>query len=253
MKNENTYDYDDVNVVIDSKYASFDQDVQDPDLSFALGHLKGSIPIILYYESSDGDRNMEKACADNGILTAGGYLSNIPLPTESGSEAVGGFRLFEAFSPVNLGNRKAMEQMRQDGNKLLVGVSASPEHARAVANELRLADAVLIGPTQGQTTRRLESVGITVPRVTMIEDLSWTLDVPVVATASSPSDVCKALVAGADAALIHFGGPYEPNDDLGFAVKSVVDSLRETLSDLCLACGAKDVKQLAMRCRLSPK
>lgn len=250
------YDFDDVRVVVDSKYVSYDQEVTEPDLSFKVGGLVGSLPIILYYEADEGSSVMEKACAENGIITAGAMGSKIQLPLNSIEKTVYGdevgFKLFEAFAPLSKANVQAMNEMKEAGNSLIVGCSVSTEHARAVANELKLAAAVLIGPTQAQTTKRLESTGITVPRVSMIEELAWSgIDVPVIATASSPSDVCKAFVAGADAVLVHFGAP-EDGDNLDFAVKAIADSLRETLSELCLACGAKDVKTLSTRCKLVP-
>ena len=257
MNDEKDYDYDAVRVVINKNYISYDQGEVEPDLSFKVGKLKGSLPIILYYEADEGCSEMEKACAANGIVTAGAPGSKIPLPMDGVKKfAYGGedpgLKLFEAFAPLSLENRKLMGALKLAGNSLLVGCSASTGHARAVANELKLADAILIGPTQALTTKRLESVGITVARVSMVEELSFSgIDVPVIATASSPSDVCKALVAGADAALIHFGSP-EVGDNLDFAVKAVADSLRETLTELCHACGAPDVRSLATRCKLTP-
>ncbi len=248
------YDYENVRVVIDNKWISLDQAALEPDLSFKLCDLTASLPVILYYEHAEGHPGMEKACAENGIITAGAPGSKIALPMETYVDDLQtkGVKLFEAFSPISLANRKAMEEMKQAGHSLVVGCSASTVHAQAVANQLRLADAVLIGPTQGQTTRRLEAVGITVPRVSMIQELAFSgLDVPIIATASSPSDVCKALVAGADAVLIHFGSP-EEGDNLDFAVKAVADSLRENLIELCLACGAKNIMSLAIRCKLTP-
>lgn len=251
------YDYDAVRVVVDNKYVSFDNEEVEPDLSFKLGKLVGKLPIVLYYEADEGGhRGMEKACADNGIITAGAVGTDIPLPIDKIQELTFapqpvGFRLFESFAPTSLENRKAMGQMILDGNALVVGCSVSAEHARAVANELKLASAILVGPTQAQTTKRLEATGVSVPRVSLIEEISYSVDVPVIATASSPADVCKALVAGADAVLIHFGYP-EENDNLDFAVKAVADSLRETLTELCQACGAKDIRALSTRCKLTP-
>jgi len=251
------YDYDTVRLVVDGKFLSYDQEVTEPDLSFKIDKLVGKLPLIFYYEAEEGSSEMEKACAEHGIITAGAMGTKIPLPMSPieksvyGPEEIG-LKLFESFSPLSLENRQAMGQMRLDGHKLVVGCSTSVEHARAVANELKLASAVLIGPTQAQTAKRLESVGMTIPRISMIEELAWSgIDVPIIATASSPADVCKALVAGADAALIHFGSP-EAGDQLDFAVKAVADSLRETLTELCLACGAKDIKSLATRCKLTP-
>lgn len=250
------YDYENVRVVVDDKYVSYTQS-DAPDLSFTLGDLRAELPIVLYFESSEGDSAMEKACAQNGILTAGAMGSKIPLPLNEiqkltyGDEV--GFKLFEAFAPLSAANQQAMKDMNAAGNKLVVGCSVSPQHAKAVANELKLASAILVGPTQVQTTHRLESVGLTVPRVTLIEEIVWGgIDVPVIATASSPADVCKALIAGADAALIHFGGPFEPGDNLDFAVKAVADSLRETLTELCLVSGAKSIKELSSHCKLTP-
>jgi hypothetical protein len=251
------YDYEDVRVVVDSKYVTYTES-DTPDLSFTLGAMQVALPIVLYYDSPEGNSAMEKACADNGILTAGPMGSKIALPLNEiekltyGDEV--GFKLFEAFAPLSLANQQAMKDMIAAGNKLVVGCSVSPEHAKAAANELKLASAVLVGPTQVQTTHRLESIGLAVPRVTLIEEVVWGgIDVPVIATASSPADVCKALIAGADAVLIHFGGPFEPGDNLDFAVKAVADSLRETLTELCLVSGAKKVRELATRCKLTPQ
>lgn len=251
------YDYDDVRVIIDGKWLALEQEAVEPDLSFKLGDLQAALPIVLYYDHEEGHLGMEKACAENGIITAGAMGSKIALPMSEiekathGSEDKG-FKLFEAFSPLSEANRKAMGQMKLAGHSLVVGCSASVEHARAVSNLLKLASAVLIGPTQSQTTRRLEAIGISVPRVSMIEEIAFSgMDVPVIATASAPADVCKALIAGADAVLIHFGSP-EEGDNLDFAVKAVADSLRETLTELCLACGAKDIRSLASRCKLTP-
>lgn len=253
------YDYDGTRVYVDSRYATYEGS-DAPDLSFKLGDLTASLPIILYYDSPEGDSNMERACAANGILTAGAMGSKISLPLNPVEQTVygdePGYRLFEAFNPVSPENQQAMKDMIAAGNKLVVGCSVSSMHARAVANELKLAAAVLVGPTQAQTTGRFEATGMTVPRVTLIEQIAFGsgLDVPLVATASSPADVCKALVAGADAVLIHFGGPFEEKDaqSLDFAVKAVADSLRDTLTELCYACGAKTIRELATRCKLSP-
>lgn len=259
MIDKKGYDYDDVTVVVDGRYASYGEDGDvEPDLSFKLGNLTASIPVVLYYDSPEGDSSMEKACEENGIITAGAMGSKIALPMNSIQKSVygpedQGFKLFEAFAPLSLENRKALGEMRLAGHSPVVGVSVTAEHARAVVNELRLAAAVLVGPTQAQTTRRLEATGITVPRVSLLEEICMTVDAPVIATASSPADVCKALVAGADAVLIHFGGPFELGDDLAFAVKSVADSLRENLAELCRACGAKNVRALSTRCKLTPR
>ena len=251
------YDYENVRVVVDDKYVTYAPSAE-PDLSFTLGDLRAEIPIVLYYDSPEGNLEMEKVCAANGILTAGPIGSKISLPPNEiekityGDEV--GFKLFEAFAPLSAANQQAMKDMNAAGNKLVVGCSVSPQHAKAVANELKLAAAVLIGPTQVQTTHRLESIGLSVPRVTLIEEVvRGGIDVPVIATASSPADVCKALVAGADAALIHFGGPFEPGDNLDFAVKAVADSLRETLTELCTVCGATNVTGLSTRCYLTPR
>ncbi len=258
MIDKKSYDYEAVNVIVDNRYVTYDADPPEPDLSFTLGDLRAEIPVILYYDAPEGDSGMEKACADNGIITAGAMGSKIALPMGSIEKSVygpedKGHKLFEAFAPLSAENRKAMGQMRLDGHTLVVGVSVSAEVARAVSNELKLASAIVVGPTQAQTTRRLESTGITVGRVSLIEEIAYTVDVPVIATASSPADVCKALVAGADAVLIHFGGPFERTDDLAFAVKAVADSIRENLRELCLASGAKDVKGLSTRCKLTPR
>lgn len=252
------YDYDDVRVQVNDDYVSYEHP-EAPDLSFQMGDLKSELPIVLYYDASEGDSRMERICEKFGVLTAGASGSKIQLPQGGLEEIVNGkeppgFRLFEAFAPLSGPNQEALKKLREEGNKILATVVVSSEHARALANELRLVDAILVGQTSPQVAHRLESTGMSVPRVSLIREVEGTVDVPVIATASSPADICKALVAGADAALIHFGGPFDDaNDsDLEFSVKAIVDAIRENLVELCLASGAKNVRELSTRCKLTP-
>jgi hypothetical protein len=227
------------------------------DLSFKLDELASTLPIILYYEGRESNSAMEKACADNGILTAGAMGSKIALPLSSIERATfgekEGHKLFEAFNPLTTENRAVAKELLERGNKLTYSVCVSARQARALANELRLATGILVGPTSARTVNRLESTGIVVSRVSLLEEISRAVDVPVIATATSPTDVVKALIAGADAALINFGGPFEAGDNLEFAVKAVAAAIRENLTDLCHISGAKTVKHLSTRCSLVPR
>lgn len=259
MMDDKGYDYEEARVVVKSNYVTYDDAEGELDLSFTLGSLKASLPIVLYYDAPEGDRRLEKLCAEVGVLTAGASGSKIQLPQGSLEKIVNGedppgFRLFEAFAPLSAANQQAIKELRDGGCGIVATVTVTPEHARALANELRLADAILVGQTQAQTAHRLESTGIKVPRVSLVEDISRSVDVPVIATAASPADICKALVAGADAVLIHFGGPLDDTNDrdLEFAVKAIVDAIRENLTELCNACGARTVRQLSTRCYLVP-
>jgi len=249
MNDKKVYDYDDVRVFIDDKYVSYEQEVIDPDLSFTFGSLSSKLPLIVYYEDPDSISNMEEVCRKHGIITAGAPGSRIPLALKGDSL---GCELYERFDPLRAVSVSEMRDLSKDGVKLLVGCSLSARHAIALTNELQLATAVLVGPTQVETTKRIESIGLTVPRVSLIEQISRATDVPLVATASSSVDVCKAFVAGADAALIHFGGPFEQGDDLDFLVKTVTDAMRDNLVELCRSSGAKTVRDLAIRCKLIP-
>lgn len=260
MKTSKAYDYEEVCLVVDSNYVTYEQPEGPLDLSFTLGELKAELPIVLYYDAPEGDRRMEQICESLGVLTAGASGTKIQLPQGSLEKVVDGedppgFRLFEAFSPLSTVNTAALKELRAAGNKIVATISVSAEHGRALVNELRFAEAVLIGQTQPLTAHRLESTGITVSRVTLIEEASRTIDAPIIATAASPADICKALVAGADAVLLHFGGPFDDTTDrdLEFAVKSIVDAIRENLTELCVACGATNVTGLSTRCYLTPR
>lgn len=256
MDKDDCLDYDDVNVLLEKRYVSDRQKEFVPDLSFAFGELRAELPLVFYYQSSEPCEKMEKVCEANGVLTAGAVGSKIPLPFgEARSESDKTLKnvLFESFMPLSDENIGIMKQMKQNGTSIVAGCSVSCEHGIRLVNEHILADAILIGPTQSATTKRLEATGMTLSRVSMAQKLSFAIDKPVIATASSPADVCKALVAGASAALIHFGGPFQHEDDLDFVVKAACDSLRETLTDMCLTSGAKNVYDLGVRYTLVPK
>ncbi len=248
------YDYQNVKVFIDDKYVSYEQEVTDPDLSFTFGTLRSELPLILYYEDDgNGSSRMEAVCRKHGIITAGAPCSQIPLPRDLIEEnGTPGYRMFERFDTLRGESVADMRALTDASHALVVGCSVSARHALAVANELQLATAILIGPTQAATTKRIEAIGLTVPRVSLIEQVSHGTDVPVIGTASAPDDVVKALVAGADAALVHFGGPFDASDDLDHVVEAVVDAMRENLTELCRSSGAKKVSDLAIRCYLAP-
>lgn len=250
MINGKGFDYDDVRVELNEAYVSFEQEEFNPDLSFRLAPLTSSLPLILHYEDLAGSTNMEAVCAELGVLTAGASRSKVPLAT---GEDASGWRLFERFDPLRLAHLEEAKALKGRAAHLVVGCSLSARHAAAMANELRLADAVLIGPTQAATSKLHDELGLGVPRVTLVEAASRVSDVSVIATAASSSDVCKALVAGADAALIHLGDLSTFNGDLAFFVEAVVNAVRVNLTELCLSSGSKSVKELAIRCRLVPR
>jgi len=257
-RENNKYDYEDVKVFIDEKYVSYEQEVVEPDLSFTLGTLRSELPLIIYYEDPEGTSvKLEEICRKYGVMTAGAPASQIPLAIagENARDAklTPGYMLFERFDTLRTDSVQEMRALTDEAQALVIGCSLSSRHALAVANELLLATAVLVGPTQPESTKRLESAGLTVPRVTLVENISRSTDVTVIATAGSSADVCKALVAGASAALIHFGGPFDHSDDLDFVVKSVTDAMRENLTELCKSSGAKTARDLSLRCKLIAK
>lgn len=249
------YDYNDVKIVIDERYIAYDQEAVDPDLSFELGTLRSKLPLILYYEDPEGAFvKLEEICQKYGVMTAGAPASQIPLSfngvKKRGAKLKPGYMLFERFDTMRTDSVEEMRALKNASQNLLVGCSLSSRHALAVANELQLAAGVLVGPTQAESTKRLESIGLSVPRITLVENISHSTDLPVVVTAGSSSDVCKALVAGAWAALIHLGGPFEKDDDLDFYVKSIFNSMSESITELCKSSGAKTARDLFLRCKL---
>ena len=247
MINKKVYDYDDVKIAIEERYVSYEQEVFEPDLSFTLGTLRSELPIILCYNDPEGTSNLDEICKGYGIISAGAPMSNIPFPFEGDDY---GYKLFERFDPLRAESVTEMKKMIDGGDTLVIGCSTSARHAIALASELQLMAAVLIGPTLPETTKRIDAIGLAVPRISLIEEISRKIDVPIIATGSNSTDICKALVAGADAVLIHFGGPFEQNEDLDFVLKSIVGAIRENLIELCRSSGAKTVRDLTLRCKL---
>ena len=247
LETQRMLDYDDVRVTLHDDYVSYTQEVTDPDLTFKWGTLTSSLPLIVYYDDPDGSSKMEEVCAAHGLLTAGAKGSMVPLASDTCS---GAYALHEDFDPLRAEN---LARLKGSDKRLLVNCSLSSRHAIALASELKVASAVLFGPTQGDVTLRYESIGMAVPRISLIQKVVGKVDVPVVATAGSVTDVVKALVAGADATLIHFGGPFKEDEDLDFFVRSVADIMRANLTELCRSAGAKRACDLWYRCKLVPK
>lgn len=264
MSIDRMHDYDQVRIVLnDGVVDPLSDEVIEPDLSFSLGLLKAKLPIVFFYASDKRDERTEKVCEEAGVLTCGAVGSKIPLmlPSKVESFATGKTNepsaltyLYEVLDPTTAEAKYQIELITKCARNVVVGCSVSERHGRVLANELRLASALsalLVGPTQPNTFKDIDTLGMATPRVSLVRELSQVTDVPILVTAGSASETCKAFVAGADAVVINIGGPFGPDEDVKFVVDAVVGSLHENIERLCKLAGAKTPRDLAFRCRLA--
>lgn len=256
MKEYDTLDYDDVRVVIRETTADPHMDyVHEPDLSFEFGELKASLPVIFYYETRDeSDTRVELAAAEVGALTAGAMCSKIPYLADrtSATQSDVAHYINETIESISPENVELLKFTKETGKRALVSCATGYHAGAAMLNDLKLASGFLIGLTQSVTIKGIDTLGMSVPRITMLQQFFAKSDVPLVATAASASDVCKALVAGADAVLVNIGGPFEAQDDVMFLVRAVASSLKENIERLCRLSGCQNYKDLAFKNRLLP-
>jgi len=256
------HDYDQVRIILNEGVIDpLSDEVTDPDLSFTFGTLKAKLPVMFFYSSDELDERTERACEEAGVLTCGAVGSKIPLmlPSKVESFAKGddgeptaSAYLYEVLDPTTSEAKAQVELITKCARSVVVGCSVSSRHGRAMANELRLASALLVGPTQASTFKDIDTLGMATPRVSLVQDLVQGTNTPVFVTAGSASDTCKALVAGADAVVINIGGPFGPDEDVKFVVDAVAKSLHENIERLCKLAGAKTPRDLMFRCRLTP-
>ena len=262
MSNSLMYDYEQVRVVLNDEVVDpLSDEVTVPDLSFVFGPLKAQIPVIFFYNSDVRDERTERVCEEAGVLTCGAVGSKIPLMLPSNVESFAvepsdslfaSTYLYEVLDPSTTEAKSQIDLITKCARSVVVGCSVSERHGRALANEFRLASALLVGPTQASTFKDIDTMGMASPRVSLTQNLARDTNVPVFVTAGSASDTCKALVAGADAVVINIGGPFEPDEDVKFVVDAVVQSLHDNIERLCKLSGAKTPRDLMFRCRLIP-
>jgi hypothetical protein len=262
MSNSLMHDYEQVRIILnESVVDSLSDEVVDPDLSFTFGSLKARIPVIFFYTSEELDERTERVCEEAGVLTCGAVGSKIPLMLPSkvdafasgeSAEPFASTYLYEVLDPGTTQAKAQVELIAKCARSVVVGCSVAARHGKALANELRFASALLVGPTQPSTFKDIDTLGMATPRVSLTQELSRSTNVPVFATAGSAADTCKALVAGADAVVINIGGPFGPDEDVEFVVNAVSKSLHENIERLCKLAGAKTPRDLMFRCRLTP-
>lgn len=261
MSNPLMHDYDQVRVLLNEAVIDpLSDQTNEPDLSFSFDTLRSELPVLFFYSSDVPDERTEKACEAAGVLTCGAVGSKIPLMLPSkvenfargNDEPFASTYLYEVLDPTTLEAKSHLELIAKCARSVIVGCSVSARHGRAVANELRTASALLVGPTQTVTFKDIDTLGMATPRVSMVQELARATDVPIFVTAGSAAETCKALVAGADAVVINIGGPFGPEEDVKFVVDAVAQSLRENIERLCKLAGAKQPKDLQFRCRLTP-
>lgn len=267
MSNNLMHDYEQVRIILnESVIDPLAEEVTEPDLSFSFGSLRARIPVMFFYSSDELDERTEIVCEEAGVLTCGAVGSKIPLLTPALLETLArrrrearpapfdklGCYLHEAVDPTTREELANLRDLTDVDQTVIVGCSVSARHGRALVNELRLASALLVGPTQASTFKDIDTVGMATPRVSLVQDLVQSTNTPVFVTAGSASDTCKALVAGADAVVINIGGPFAPDEDVEFVVNTVARSLHENIERLCRLSGAKTPRDLMFRCRLTP-
>lgn len=261
MSNNLMHDYEQVRIILNESVVDpLADEVTEPDLSFCFGMLTAKLPVVFFYASDEVDERTERACEKAGVLTCGAVGSKIPLMLPSNVE---GFAkgddqpwastyLYEVLDPTTTEAKSQIELISKCGRGVIAGCSVSARHGRALTNELRIAHALLVGPTQPSTFKDIDTLGMATPRVSLVQDLVQSTNMPVFVTAGSASDTCKALVAGADAVVINIGGPFAPEEDVKFIVDAVAKSLHENIERLCKLSGAKTPRDLMFRCRLTP-
>lgn len=241
-------DYDDVKVVLKEKTVDpLKENVFPIDLSLKLGTLESSLPVIFYYSDKEGkiDQRVEDACKRAGVLTAGAAGSLIPYLSKTSSHV-----LFESMNPADKLSVSSMKELKADNKFVLATCSIFVCQGVAVTNAHKCADALLVGATLPSTFKTIDSLGMFTPRISMTKKLANLTDSPVITTAGSAADTCKAFVAGADAVLINIGGPFEEGDDVEFVVSAIASSLKENLETLCSLAGVNSHKELSRVCEL---
>lgn len=262
MSNSLMHDYEQVRIILNEGVVDpLADEVTTPDLSFSFGTLTAKLPVVFFYSSDERDTRTESACEEAGVLTCGAVGSKIPLmlPSKVESFAAGLYDspfastyLYEVLDPTTTEAKTQIELITKSARNVVVGCSVSARHGRALVNELRIASALLVGPTQASTFKDIDTLGMATPRVSLVQDLVQGTNTPVFVTAGSASDTCKALVAGADAVVINIGGPFAPDEDVKFVIDTVAKSLHENIERLCKLSGAKTPRDLMFRCRLTP-
>jgi hypothetical protein len=261
MSNNLMHDYEQVRIILNERVVDpLGDEVITPDLSFSFGILTAKLPVIFFYTSDKVDKRTERACEEAGVLTCGAVGSKIPLmlPSKVESFAKGDDQpwasayLYEVLDPTTYEAKYQAELIMKCARNVVVGCSVSACHGKALTNERRIASALLVGPTQSNTFKDIDTLGMATPRISLVQDLVQSTNTPVFVTAGSASDTCKALVAGADAVVINIGGPFAPEEDVKFIVDTVAKSLHENIERLCKLSGAKTPRDLMFRCRLTP-
>jgi len=261
MSNSLMHDYEQVRIILNESVVDpLAEEVTEPNLSFNFGTLTAKLPVVFFYASDEVDERTERACEEAGVLTCGAVGSKIPLmlPSKVEGFAKGDDQpsastyLYEVLDPTTIEAKSQIELISKCARNVVVGCSVSARHGRALVNELRIASALLVGPTQASTFKDIDTLGMATPRVSLVQDLVQSTNTPVFVTAGSASDTCKALVAGADAVVINIGGPFAPDEDVKFVIDAVARSLHENIERLCKLSGAKTPRDLMFRCRLTP-
>ncbi len=253
MKNHNLLDYEDVCVVLKDNIL-LNEDIT-PNLHFEFGNLNAKLPVILFYNSNEINKDIEKICEEAGVLTCGAIGSRIPYAssfTSKDNQDLTSSYLYEVIDPTTLEAKIHLDTMFELEKNIIVGCSVSNQHGlRLAERNTRLA--LLVGATQTSTFKQIEMLGMMIPRISMVQELSKKIQNPIFVTAASASETSKALIAGADAVVINIGEPSNTKEDLKFIVDNVIKSLYETIETLCKLCGTTNYQNLSSYYCLVPK
>lgn len=256
-------DYDDVRVNVRDVMVKLERPAFTPaDLTFEFGSLTSRLPFLVYHQTHDGesDQRVLDACARAGALTVGPRGTDVPLhfldrtnvrvdvvPHRAYSSP--GCVLVENFDPLSEDSLGDLRIEKSEERTVLLGCVTSVAQAES-ARQLKLMDAMLIGPILAETALSVDSVGMRVDRISLLQQVAF-WDEPAVATVASSMDACKAFVAGASGVLINVGGPFESQDDVATGVNAILVSLEKHLRSLCALVGAKNLIELRTNCELT--
>lgn len=254
-------DYDDVTIALSEHHVDvMREDVDVCDTSFSVGNSNFLFPIIVSYDTRHHLQSCEEinaVCKALSVATIGNHhgalVANVDLEQDDYTNTVQDFVYVENNNVTRKKFLDKMRHARKQGKFVIAGCSLSSKHCAALTTK-SAADAIVVGSLAKRPYRLFKDIGLNLSRVTLLEEFSNAAkDAPIFAVVENSSQACKALVAGADAVVVHFEGlPNTPNE-ARILVNGVVRNIAAAVSELCELAQVKHYKHLKYHCRLVPR
>lgn len=190
-------------------------------------NLSSELPVYVFYDAPVADENFERLCHHNGMLTAGPGGSDLEyLRKDQISDVEPGRRyIVETLSDEEQDTLNVIRTLSAAGCPYVLACNNSTNN---LVNKF-----LLVGSIMPFYFSKLESIGMCQHRISMINHAIGLHVEELFSTASNSSEVCKALVAGADAVVINVGSVSNmPDVDKEMIVSAIADSVRESLSTM---------------------